>query len=182
MQFTNNRSKDQAGGTNPEELNCAINVRIGEVRISKGGAALKTSLGSCVSTLLYDHGPSRFASLSHFLLPKLPPSVPNVSIEALRYGEAALPKQIQLFQKLVGAHDIRAMIFGGASMYSQNNTRLIDTIGKENIEMARQILKAHMIPITEEHVGGSHSRSVTYNPAQKKAIVLYDGVLEPKNL
>ncbi len=154
----------------------AVNVRIGQICVSYNGEYLKTALGSCIATVLYDNSSSNLASMSHFLLPLAPPHIFEESRDALRYANLALARQIESFFDLVDPNHVEAMIFGGARVFRNSKSPLIANIGRDNYEQARSILCSNAIPIVEDHVGGNQSRMVLFDPLSKKARVAMGGM------
>jgi chemotaxis protein CheD len=63
--------------------------------------------------------------------------------------------------------DLKAQLFGGAQSDSADCSR----IAKENLEMARMILKKYHIAVISEDTGGFMGRKLVYNTRENETIV-----------
>ncbi|RME92345.1 MAG: hypothetical protein D6767_03415 [Candidatus Hydrogenedentota bacterium] len=142
-----------------------IHVGIAELHFAGKDELLKTTLGSCVSVVLYtspDREKEPIASMSHFLLPE-PTRQEEVLRKPLRFGSILIPHQIKKMREAVGNAKIFAKITGGASMLNNSSLKIAD-IGRLNFEMAIRIIKKHGIEIKGMHTGGTVGRSALFIP------------------
>ncbi|MFS4458426.1 chemotaxis protein CheB [Bdellovibrio sp. HCB2-146] len=129
----------------------------GKAAAFKEETIISTLLGSCVAVALHDPT-TGIGGLNHYLLPEVMPNeTPNT-----RYGQFAIPFLIDECVRL-GANrsKLQAKIYGGGNVISVS--QLGDGIGKRNIEVAEQMLKAASIPILERNVAGESARTIKLN-------------------
>ncbi|MDR1039227.1 MAG: response regulator [Deltaproteobacteria bacterium] len=127
----------------------------GEYFISKQPNVISTLLGSCVAVCLY-HPQLKFGGMNHFMLP----SSPNKERSG-KYGDYATGVLLQFMERTVGTlNGLQAIISGGANVINAISTGI--QIGQRNIEVAREILKKHNIPIIRENIGGTLGMKLHY--------------------
>jgi chemotaxis protein CheD len=119
---------------------------------------VSTILGSCVAVCLWDADAS-LAGINHYLLP----SDPVRGHSDLRYGNIAIER---LINEMVSAgatkYRLTAKLVGGASILGKaSGTR--QSIGDQNVAVARQILEKHGIPINAEQTGGQRGRKLVFH-------------------
>ena len=141
------------------------------MRYSDHGEKLKTTLGSCVSVILYPQKPEpllQACSMSHYLLPE-PSNTREKEKRPMRFGSYLLPQQIQgMRRRGLPPEKLLAKISGGASILSHRVKSIITDIGLLNVKLARDILRQHGIRITGENTGGEIGRSIEFDPASQK--------------
>jgi chemotaxis protein CheD len=111
-----------------------------------------------VAVCLWDED-ALIAGINHYLLP----SDPVRSHSDLRYGNIAIGRLIDEIVA-VGAKKARlvAKLVGGASIIgSAVGTR--QSIGDQNVTVARQMLEKHGIPINAEQTGGQRGRKLVFH-------------------
>lgn len=112
---------------------------------------ISTVLGSCVAVCLYDPV-AHIIGMNHYLLPFWN----GKGLKSLKYGNLNNKRLIEAMISASGnAKKIKAKIFGGASI----NLTGID-IGKNNIMVARSVLKEYNIEIIGEDIGGFVGRKI----------------------
>ena len=112
---------------------------------------ISTVLGSCVAVCLYDPI-SHIIGMNHYLLPFWN----GRGLKSLKYGNINNKRLIEsMLDKSQGRAKIQAKIFGGASI----NLQGID-IGKNNIMVARSVLKEYNVKIIGEDTGGFVGRKI----------------------
>jgi len=112
---------------------------------------ISTVLGSCVAICLYDPV-SHMIGMNHYLLPFWN----GKGLKSLKYGNINNKRLIEsMLDKSQNTRRIQAKIFGGASI----NLQGVD-IGKNNILVARSILKEYNINIMSEDTGGFVGRKI----------------------
>jgi len=117
---------------------------------------VSTILGSCVAVCLWDEDAS-IAGINHYLLP----NDPVRGHSDLRYGNIAIRKLIDDMVS-AGAKTQRmvAKIVGGASILGSSSRQ---SIGDQNVAVARQLLEKHGIPIGAEQTGGQRGRKLVFH-------------------
>ena len=155
-----------------------IKVSISDVKFSTDNSLLKTTLGSCVSVVLFTphhRSAQKISSMSHFLLPEVS-KLPEADKRPFRFGSLIIPYQINEMLHLgVPKSALQAKLCGGANMFARRHNIALNDIGRLNIEMARQILKAWSIPVVGESVGGNFGRAVEFDPLSGSLKVLIFG-------
>lgn len=126
--------------------------------------SISTVIGSGVSVCIYDKK-KRIGGMNHFQLPYMAAKGKTTAL----YGNIATIALI----KMMLAHDsqkrhLEAQIFGGAYNPRKND----NDIGRENIEIARNILLKSNIPLISEDVGGEKGRKVVFNTGTDEVAVL----------
>jgi len=117
----------------------------GDLVAERAPMRLVTLLGSCVAVCLYSPA-LRFGGMNHYLVPR--------GGRSAIHGDWATTRLIERMFKL-GANedDLIAKVFGGGRPLKLAGEG--DSIGSENVAIAREILAAHRIPVVAERVGHS---------------------------
>jgi chemotaxis protein CheD len=135
-----------------------VTVKMAEMDVVKDGGSLKTILGSCVGVILRDSD-RRVSGLAHIMLP----SRHRDDAATGKYADSAIPA---LLARVVasGARQgsLQAFLIGGAQMFPMGNVALA-SIGDQNVDVARKILKESNIPIVFEDTGGCAGRAVLFD-------------------
>jgi len=133
-------------------------IRMGEFSVAKGDGVLCTLVGSCIGLALYD-GEHKVAGLAHMVLPKSW----NSTDSSGKFVDTAIPALLREMTRLAGgAINPTARLTGGANMFT---TKVIRTIGQQNIEACERILGEIGIPIVGSQCGGEKGRRVTFDSA-----------------
>ncbi len=136
-----------------------IHVGVAEWKTAGKVDALRTTLGSCVGVALYDEK-RKVGGLAHILLGHAPPG------KIVNKGKFARPALQALAQELLrdggDSADLRARIFGGASMFDARNSSFLQQIGPTNVTAVKEALTELKIPVIFEDVGGSAGRTITF--------------------
>jgi chemotaxis protein CheD len=134
-----------------------MHLHTGQLVVSATPARISTVLGSCVAVCVLD--PTRgIGGANHYMLPLhvsgalSSPRFGNVAIEELLARMVALGCQ---------KRDLVAKVFGGASPPTAE--RGIETLGWQNVRVARRVLSAERIRIIVEDVGGTRGRRLVFN-------------------
>ncbi|MEQ9362677.1 MAG: chemotaxis protein CheD [Leptospirales bacterium] len=135
-----------------------IHVGVAEWRVARSPDALRTTLGSCVGVVLYCEK-NRMGGMCHVLLGSAPAG------KIVNKGKYARPAVLALAAELEreGIHptDLRARIFGGASMFEAGQSSFIQQIGPSNAKAVKDTLAEVQIPIVTEDLGGTSGRTIT---------------------
>ncbi len=104
--------------------------------------------------------------MNHFMLP----SSKEDGQASLRYGDCSVR---QLVEKMLvmGSlkENLEAKVFGGAKQFSPCEEGF--QIGKSNIQIARDMLKAANIQIVNSHTGGVRGRKLRFNTSTGKVLM-----------
>ncbi len=129
----------------------------GMILVEREPCKVTTVLGSCVSVCLWD-SVQAIGGINHYLLPLWN----GDGLPSLRYGNIAVRRLIDKFLALgCERKNIRAKIFGGASMIDVTN-RLFN-VGGRNIILAEDMLAEERIRIISRDVGGNSGRKIIFN-------------------
>ena len=121
-----------------------------------------TLLGSCVSITLW-HARLRVGAMSHFVLANGAQREGSLELDG-RYGSEALTLMVGSLRSFgVAARDCEAKLFGGGDMFPDQLRSDDPTIGRRNGESAREMLRAHGIPLTSESLFGTGHRRIYFD-------------------
>jgi chemotaxis protein CheD len=135
----------------------------GHIYLSHEPAVVSTVVGSCVAVSLWD-SKKEMGGMAHFLYP----FTGDRHRATAQYGNVAVKYLVTMFLDLgVPQKNLRAQIFGGALMAPADCMK----IAKENLQMARKILRTHRISIVSEDTGGNMGRKIVYNTHRNEAVV-----------
>ncbi len=146
-----------------------IFVSIGDFKIAKGHAVLKSvGLGSCVGVALYDFV-NKIGALSHVMLPKSPNGVRR----SAKYADQAIEMMLESMER-VGAEreNVIAKIAGGAQVFKHVTIDNLK-IGDRNVEAVKDQLKLFKIKIVSEDTGGTFGRSIYFFTSDGRILVKY---------
>lgn len=130
----------------------------GDVVLSDHYHVLRTTLGSCVSIILW-HPARKIGVMSHFMLPAA--SDDDQEQRDGRYGDAAMDMMLEKLASVkVKPSECQAKILGGGRMFSGKGTF---SIGTKNGKVARQLVLSHGIPIVATALFGDGHRKVVFD-------------------
>lgn len=113
-----------------------------------------TILGSCVAVCLYDDQ-KKIGGINHYMLPLWN----GDGLATPKYGNIAIEKLIdRMLQLGCKKEHLKAKLFGGASQINSSME-----IGLRNVEVAKELLAQHRIPIIAENVFGKVGRKLRYD-------------------
>ena len=137
----------------------------GYVYVSAKGAVIRTVVGSCVAVSLWDRCKGA-GGMNHFIHPQTSKNDSRTTT----FGDVALPVLVKMMRKEFGSRkaDLHAQIFGGGSPMQINGK----TVGKENVEVAKQFLSHIGIKVVSEDVGGNMGRKILFDTATGQVAVL----------
>jgi chemotaxis protein CheD len=136
-----------------------VHLHAGQTFVSSQSCTISTVLGSCVAVCLVD--PARGSGgANHYLLPMH--VVGNNG--SARFGNVAIEELVNKML-LLGSrrHELQAKVFGGASTMQVAGRPETESLGWQNVEVARRVLAAHGIPIVAEDVGGARGRKLLFS-------------------
>ena len=135
-----------------------VNVKMAEMDVVTDARSLKTILGSCVGIILRDPV-RRVSGLAHVMLPNRR----SEDTATGKYADTAIPALLTRLTESGGRRAaLQAFLIGGAQMFPMGNVR-IASIGEQNVEAARKILKENKIPIVFQDTGGKAGRTVLFD-------------------
>ena len=135
-----------------------VTVKMAEMDVVKDGGSLKTILGSCVGVIIRDAGRG-VSGLAHIMLP----TRQRDDAASGKYADSAIPALLSRVLDSGGRNgSLQAFLIGGAQMFPMGNAA-IASIGDQNVNVARKILKESNIPIVFEDTGGSAGRAVLFD-------------------
>ncbi len=141
--------------TGPQE----IYLHPGQNHVASGPVTLKMILGSCAGVFFFDPH-LRIGGATHFMLPRHGAGQPSP-----RYGDVAIAGLLEQMSAMGSSRrDIRAKVYGGASMLSALRGLSGDSIGqigRRNVESALTILTEASIAVVEKDVLGERGRKVS---------------------
>ncbi len=127
----------------------------GYIFLATQPAVISGVLGSCVAVCIYD-ARRKIGGMNHFRYPV----TRNKAEATALYGNVATLTLIRMMRNEGSKiKHLKAQIIGGAynpEISSQN-------IGRENIHIARQVLRQHRVAVISEDVGGQQGRKVVFN-------------------
>ncbi len=150
-----------------------MHLGIGAVYIGLEPTTVWTVLGSCLAVIMY--APVlRVSAICHAQLPRPggreahcrqdcphPCRTDGTSPNQLKYVTCCIDYMMRSLAKrgVVNAM-IACALVGGADVLQTISAA--NSVGRTNIQSAREVLAAHRLPIHFEDVGGSHGRTLTY--------------------
>ncbi len=95
-------------------------------------------------------------------------------------GKYARPAIESLYSELKRLYDLEsanlsARLFGGASMFESIHSKFLQSIGLENVRVARETLGGLGIPVVAEDVGGTAGRTITLFLEDGKVLLRSNG-------
>lgn len=156
------------------EKQVSVNLMPGELHIAKQPILIKTLLGSCVSVILHSKR-NQVTGISHAQLPyefshdkaksKCMDNAPlkcNTKIskkDIFKYITCSTQYMLEKFFSLgIQSSEISAKIFGGSDVLSSHAHQ--NTIGKQNIESAHEMIKRFNLKLINEDTGGTTGRTI----------------------
>ncbi len=141
---------------------CEYLLKPGYIFLSRDPVIISSVLGSCVAVSLWDSR-GLFGGMANYLYPE----TGGGEAPTAKFGNVALNHLARMFfQEGATKENIRAQIFGGASVSAESQT-----VAEENIAVARQVLRKFDIKIVSEDIGGDMGRKLIYNTLTNEAIV-----------
>jgi chemotaxis protein CheD len=118
---------------------------------------VNTILGSCVAVCLWDKH-LNVGGINHYMLPMWN----GDGLASPKYGNIAIDKLIDNMMHQLGCQkrNLQAKVFGGGEVIETKVAAF--NIGKRNIEVAKEQLQEHNIPIVAMSVGGNQGRKIQY--------------------
>lgn len=135
----------------------------GDIYLSREPSRVSIVLGSSVAVSLWD-SVRMFGGMAHFLYP----FTADRRQATARYGNVAVRGLVKmLVDDGVREKNLKAQLFGGALSASAGCA----INARENIRMAKTILRSRHIAIVSEDTGGAMGRKVVFNTQTNEALV-----------
>lgn len=140
--------------TSANNASTTISVLIGDVKVVRSPAKLRTTLGSCIGVALYDPM-AKVAGLAHVVLPKSS----GDSAAPGKFADTAVPYLLnEVLRNGARRALVKAKIAGGASMFRVSG---VIKIGSQNDSAVRMALEELGILLAGADVGGEAGRRMT---------------------
>ena len=137
----------------------AVQLQIGQYRVSRSPEVLYTLLGSCVAVCLYDAA-AGVGGMNHILLPGRAEEEGRFD-DVARFGLDAVEL---LVSALVAAGAARrrlaAKLFGGGHVIRQMDE--LTSPGFRNVRFIRELMEQERIPVVTSDLGGYEARKVWF--------------------
>jgi len=139
-------------------------LKPGYIFLNSDPSIISAAIGSCVVVSMWDCSRKCGGAVNYSY-----PFIPDEKEATACYGNVALSCLTKMFlNERSNIRNIRAQIFGGASLRRSTECRKIAT---ENIRIARSVLRRFKIKIISEDVGGNMGRKLVYNTLSNEAVV-----------
>jgi len=146
----------------------AVQLHIGEYRVSRSPEVLYTLLGSCVAVCLFDAA-AGIGGMNHILLPGRAEDEGRFD-DVARFGLDAVEL---LVRALVAAGATRrrlaAKLFGGGHVIRQMDEE--SSPGFRNVRFIRELMDREHIPVVTSDLGGYEARKVWFRTDTAAAIL-----------
>jgi chemotaxis protein CheD len=143
----------------------------GDAFVSEVPIELSAILGSCVAVCVWDPD-LKIGGMSHYLLPTAPTTAAPGPSSPLRFGDTAIPSLLASLERLGSRRqNLRAKLFGGATVNAGSAPQAEGTLGLRNVEIARSRLAEAGILIAAEDVGGAAGRKLRFRTDDGTALV-----------
>ena len=153
----NNSIERRQGGS---ELD-GVYVGAGEIVIVQEETALATVVARGVVVCIWDKS-GVTAGMSHFIKP----SIYDGKLATGQYGNVSILTLVRMLKERSPAGCFEAQIFGGASKTDG------ESIGRDNVNIARKVLSAKEIPVVSEDIGGNKGRKILFYTSSGNTVVL----------
>jgi len=131
-------------------------LKPGEVIVTKKPMLVTTVLGSCIAVTLFS--PSRrVGAICHAMLPWQ-----RGDGEDLRYVDTAIMRIYRRMCELGGERDLVVKLFGGASILEGGEGENRQSIGRQNIASAEEVLARLRLSIISRDTGGGQGRKLLF--------------------
>jgi chemotaxis protein CheD len=133
-----------------------LTVGMGQIAGGQQPQRMTTVVGSCIALALHN-ARLKFGVLAHIVLPDSAgrPGAPG------KFADTAIPRMLEMFRESgVSPQALSAKFAGGANMFGSTGPL---QIGDANIKAVTEALRSAGVRITDQDVGGSRGRRVTFN-------------------
>lgn len=138
-------------------------LKPGELCFCRVPTLVTTILGSCVAVTMF-HTRLGIAAVCHAVqpvCPRLGMECPEHCMKKYHYVSCVIPEMLHLMTAWgAGSDALEVKLFGGAAVLT---TSADSSIGKQNIETARSVLKDMGLQLKARQTGGQHGRKLIFN-------------------
>ncbi len=139
-------------------------LKPGYLIVNQEETLVRAVLGNCVAVTLFDRNKG-FGGINHFVFP----ATRDRSKATAQYGNVAVTALYKMLTSLgAKSHSMEAQILGGAVNHSVQD----ENLGRENIEMARRMLKKFGVRVVSEDTGGYLGRKVIYHTGTNEIVII----------
>jgi chemotaxis protein CheD len=137
----------------------------GQLVVTAEPQRIVTIVGSCVSVCLWQPF-RRHGGINHFLLAHPPLGAFRSTLRPLSYGELAIPELIERVCSLGSRPgELQAKVFGGAEGLGGRGP------GKQNIDIALNLLAQAGVPLAAIDVAGTRGRKLIFDTSDGSVLV-----------
>jgi len=150
----------------------------GELIVTSKKMPVVTILGSCIAITVYSPE-KKTGAIFHALLPEhrnksmLFSGSPPVSPDPDYVDYAFYFIREKFHQKGINFKTARFMLFGGGDVINSLSSRSRESIGFQNINMAKKLIEKEGISLYGEDVGGINGRKLIFLPHEGKVYLEY---------
>jgi chemotaxis protein CheD len=139
----------------------SVYLHPGEVHLARTPTILKTLLGSCVGATFWDPR-AGLGALCHGVLPRSPRQVSPA--EGYRYVDFSIRDLLRRFESL-GARrsEMQVKLFGGADVLPVSKANTKATVGRQNLEIALEVLREENLKAIASDLGGNLGRAIQFH-------------------
>lgn len=144
-------------------MDTVVKVRMADYAICKVPCTITTiGLGSCVGIVLYDPVRKNCGML-HAMLPDSK-RIRNNSNRS-KFVDTGLEDMISELEKMGSPkRTLKAKMAGGAAMFDFTEVNDMTSIGAQNVQAAKDMLKELGIPLIAEDTGKNYGRTICFSP------------------
>lgn len=137
----------------------AVQLHVGEYRVSRSPEVLYTLLGSCVAVCLFDAG-AGIGGMNHILLPGRAANGGRFD-DVARFGHDAVELLVRaLVDAGAARRRLAAKLFGGGHVIRQMDEAT--SPGYRNVRFINELMEKERIPVTASDLGGYAARKVWF--------------------
>ena len=150
----------------------------GQLIITKEPVPIVTILGSCVAVTIYSPA-TGLSGIFHAMLPEhrikkqVIAGLPPVSPDPEYVDFAFYYLKHRFSESGISLVNTNLMLFGGSDVLKTVKIPKTETVGKQNVMMAKKIFEKEMIKIAREDTGGTSGRKIIYMPHEGKVYIQY---------
>ena len=150
-----------AGARKQDSVISTVFLKPGEIFIAREPTVISTVLGSCVSVTMFNPR-HMVGGMCHALLPGSDESSGN---DAFRFVDTAILYLVRGFTSLgIKRADIEVKLFGGSDVLDARvGENIPATIGTQNVERAREIIRREHLILVAEDVRGKQGRKLFFH-------------------
>ncbi len=142
----------------------AFYLKPSELFVSRNAVAVTTVLGSCISVTMFHRGLG-IGAICHAMLPQCS-QIKCVAdcADRFKYVNCVIPGMVQkLCKPGIKLRDIEVKLFGGAdTMGSEAGKSRIQSVGRQNMEMAVKVIQSEGLHLKISNVGGCFGRKIIF--------------------